>query len=200
MLSKMVAVVGMRKQLEVSRLPVDGTLRSGSMVPALSWLLVLVSMREMMRGIEEVLDVGEDFRLSCSDLRRSLALSGLHGTVVSLTSLSILVFSVELRLNLMRVSAAQNLKVVSLEQGFEIVWTGQSLELAGIGWKLSTTLRAGLSWPLTWTLVPRALVMVLTTWSLRKFLALVQPSLTYQPLPRDVHRSPDSPALPCARL
>ena len=84
----MVAVVGMRKQLEVSRLPVDGTLRSGSMVPALScWPLVVVSMREMMRGIEEVLDVGEDFRSSCSDLRTSLALSGLHGTGVSLTSL-----------------------------------------------------------------------------------------------------------------
>ena len=63
MLSKMVAVVGMRKQLEVSRLPVDGKLRSGSMVPALScWPLVLASMREMMRGIEVVLDVGEDFR------------------------------------------------------------------------------------------------------------------------------------------
>ena len=125
MLSKMVAVVGMRKQLEVSRLPVDGTLRSGSMVPALScWPLVVVSMREMMRGIEEVLDVGEDFRSSCSDLRRSLALVGLHGTGVSLTSSWILAFSVELRLNLMRVSAAQSLKVVSLDQGFEIVWTG----------------------------------------------------------------------------
>ena len=125
MLSKMVVVVEMRKQLEVSRLPVDETLRSGSMVPALScWPLVVVSMREMMRGIEVVLDVGEDFRSSCSDLPTSLALSGLHGTGVSLTSLSILVFSVELRLNLMRVSAAQSLKVVSLEQGFEIVWTG----------------------------------------------------------------------------
>ena len=125
MQSKMVAVVGMRKQLEVSRLPVGGTLRSGLMVPALScWPLVLASMREMMRGIEEVLDVGEDFRSSCSDLRRSLALSGLHGTVVSLTLLWILVFSVELRLNLMRVSAAQSLKVVSLDLGFEIVWTG----------------------------------------------------------------------------
>ena len=170
------------------------------MVPALScWPLVVVSMREMMRGIEVVLDVGEDFRSSCSDLPTSLALVGLHGTGVSLTSLSILEFSVELRLNLMRVSAAQNLKVVSLEQGFEIVWTGQSLELAGIGWKLWTTLRAGLSWPLTWTLVPRALVMALTTWSLKKFLALVQPSLTYQPSPPAVHRSPDSPALPCAR-
>ena len=95
------------------------------MVPALSCCpLVVASMREMMRGIEEVLDVGEDFRLSYSDLRRSLALSGLHGTDVSLTLLWILVFSVELRLNLMRVSAAQSLKVVSLEQGFEIVWTG----------------------------------------------------------------------------
>ena len=71
-----------------------------------------------------VLDVGEDFRSSCSDLRRSLALSGLLGTGVSLTSLWILAFSVELRLNLMRVSAAQSLKVVSLDQGFEIVWTG----------------------------------------------------------------------------
>ena len=125
MLSKMVAVVGMRKQLEVSRLPVGGTLRSGSMVPALScWPLVVVLMCEMMRGIEVVLDVGEDSRSSCSDLRRSLALSGLHGTGVELTSLSILVFSVELRLNLMRVSAAQSLKVVSLDLGFEIVWTG----------------------------------------------------------------------------
>ena len=122
MLSKMVAVVGMRKQLEVSRLPVDGTLRSGSMVPALSCCpLVVASMREMMRGIEEVLDVGEDFRSSCSDLRRSLALVGLHGTGVSLTSSWILAFSVELRLNLMMVSAAQKLKVVSLELGFEIV-------------------------------------------------------------------------------
>ena len=90
----------------------------------MSWLLVLVSMREMMRGIEEVLDVGEDFRSSCSDLPTSLALVGLHGTGVSLTLLWILVFSVELRLNLMRVSAAQSLKVVSLDQGFEIVWTG----------------------------------------------------------------------------
>ena len=90
----------------------------------MSWPLVVVLMCEMMRGIEVVLDVGEDFRSSCSDLPTSLALSGLHGTGVSLTSLSILVFSVELRLNLMRVSAAQNLKVVSLEQGFEIVWTG----------------------------------------------------------------------------
>ena len=125
MLSKMVVVVEMRKQLEVSRLPVGATLRSGSMVPALScWPLVLVLMREMMRGIEEVLDVGEDFRSSCSDLRRSLALSGLHGTDVELTLLWILAFSVELRLNLMRVSAAQSLKVVSLDQGFEIVWTG----------------------------------------------------------------------------
>ena len=88
MQSKMVAVVEMRKQLEVSRLLVDATLRSESMVPALSCCpLVLASMREMMRGIEVVLDVGEDFRLSCSDLRRSLALSGLHGTGVSLTSL-----------------------------------------------------------------------------------------------------------------
>ena len=125
MLSKMVAVVEMRKQLEVSRLPVGGKLRSGSMVPALSCLpLVVVLMCEMMRGIEVVLDVGEDFRSSCSDLPTSLALSGLHGTGVSLTSLSILVFSVELRLNLMRVSAAQKLKVVSLDLGFEIVWTG----------------------------------------------------------------------------
>ena len=125
MQSKMVAVVEMRKQLEVSRLLVVGTLRSGSMVPALScWPLVVVLMREMMRGIEVVLDVGEDFHLSCSDLPTSLALSGLHGTGVELTSLWILVFSVELRLNLMRVSAAQKLKVVSLDQGFEIVWTG----------------------------------------------------------------------------
>ena len=125
LLLKMVVVVEMRKQLEVSRLPVGGTLRSGLMVPALScWPLVVVSMREMMRGIEVVLDVGEDFRSSCSNLPTSLALVGLHGTGVSLTSLSILEFSVELRLNLMRVSAAQNLKVVSLEQGFEIVWTG----------------------------------------------------------------------------
>ena len=122
MLLKMVVVVEMRKQLEVSRLPVGGTLRSGLMVLALScWPLVLASMREMMRGIEVVLDVGEDFRLSCSDLPTSLALVGLHGTGVSLTSLSILEFSVELRLNLMRVSAAQNLKVVSLDQGFEVV-------------------------------------------------------------------------------
>ena len=83
MLSKMVAVVGMRKQLEVSRLPVGGTLRSGSMVPALScWPLVVVLMCEMMRGIEVVLDVGEDFRLSCSDLPTSHALSELHGTGV----------------------------------------------------------------------------------------------------------------------
>ena len=95
------------------------------MVLALScWPLVVGLMREMMRGIEEVLDVGEDFRLSCSDLPTSLALSGLLGTGVSLTLLWILAFSVELRLNLMRVSAAQSLKVVSLEQGFEIVWTG----------------------------------------------------------------------------
>ena len=85
------------------------------MVPALSCRpLVVVSMREMMRGIEVVLDVGEDFRSSCSDLRRSLALSGLHGTGVELTSSWILASSVELRLNLMRVSAAQDLKVVSL--------------------------------------------------------------------------------------
>ena len=125
MLSKMVVVVEMRKQLEVSRLLVDGILRSGSMVPALScWPLVVVLMCEMMRGIEAVLDVGEDFRSSCSDLPMSLALSGLHGTGVSLTSLWILAFSVELRLNLMRVSAAQNLRVVSLDLGFEIVWTG----------------------------------------------------------------------------
>ena len=125
MLSKMVVVVEMRKQLEVSRLPVALTLRSGLMVPALScWPLVVVLMCEMMRGIEEVLDVGEDFRSSCSDLPTYLALSGLHGIGVSLTSLWILAFSVELRLNLMRVSAAQSLKVVSLEQGFEIVWTG----------------------------------------------------------------------------
>ena len=88
------------------------------------WPLVLASMREMMRGIEVVLDVGEDFRLSCSDPRRSLALAGLHGTDVELTSLWILAFSVELRLNLMRVSAAQSLKIVSLDLGFEIVWTG----------------------------------------------------------------------------
>ena len=95
------------------------------MVPALScWPLVLASMREMMRGIEEVLDVGEDFRSSCSDLPTSLALSGLHGTGVELTSSWILASSVELRLNLMRVSAVQSLMVVSLDQGFEIVWTG----------------------------------------------------------------------------
>ena len=128
LLSKMVAVVEMRKQLEVSRLPVALTLRSGSMVLALScwplWPLVVVLMYEMMRGTEEVLDVGEDFRSSCSDLPTSLALSGLHGTGVALTLLWILAFSVELRLNLMRVSAAQNLKVVSLDLGFEIVWTG----------------------------------------------------------------------------
>ena len=88
------------------------------------WPLVVVLMREMMRGIEVVLDVGEDSRSSCSDLPTSLALVGLHGTGVSLTLLWISAFSVELRLNLMRVSAAQSLKVVSLDQGFEIVWTG----------------------------------------------------------------------------
>ena len=88
------------------------------------WPMVVVLICEMMRGIEVVLDVGEDFRLSCSDLPTSLALSGLHGIGVELTLLWILVFSVELSLNLMRVSAAQNLMVVSLDQGFEIVWTG----------------------------------------------------------------------------
>ena len=88
------------------------------MVPALSWPVVLALMREMMRGIEVVSDVGEDFRSSCSDLPTSLALSGLHGTGVSLTSLWIVVFSVELMLNLMKVLVVQNLKMVSTGSDF----------------------------------------------------------------------------------